>query len=76
MQALQQGLDLTVMRINDDNGIAMAEAIKLDQLGQQARIPHIFAGDIELLDKEQSRAEINELIKQSFRLSGLPKEIN
>ncbi len=76
LQALQQGLDLTVMRINDDNGIAMAEAIKLDQQGQQARIPHIFAGDIELLDKEQPRSEINQLIQQSFRLSGLPQAIN
>jgi len=77
LQALQQqGLDLTVMRINDDNGIAMAEAIKLDQMNQAARIPHIFAGDIELLDKGLSRSEINRLKQQAFRLSGLPEEID
>ncbi|WP_432472811.1 substrate-binding domain-containing protein [Amphritea sp. HPY] len=70
----QQGLDVTVMRINDDNGIAMAEAIKLDQLNQPERVPHIFAGDIELLDKSQSPAEIERLKQQAFRLSGLPKE--
>jgi len=77
LEALQQqGLDLTVMRINDDNGIAMAEAIKLDQGKQTARIPHIFAGDFELLDKGQSRSEINRLKQQAFRLSGLPEEID
>lgn len=75
LQALQQqGLDITVMRINDDNGIAMAEAIKLDLLKQTERIPHIFAGDIKLLEKGLSRSEINRLKQQSFRLSGLPEE--
>lgn len=76
LQALQQqGLDLTVMRINDDNGIAMAEAIKLDQQNQPQRIPHIFPGDIELLEKGLSRSKINRLQQQAFRLSGLPEEI-
>ena len=75
LQALQQqGLDITVMRINDDNGIAMAEAIKLDQQGLSVRIPHIFAGDIELLDKGLPRSKINRLKQQSFRLSGLPQD--
>lgn len=77
LQALQQqGLDITVMRINDDNGIAMAEAIKLDLQNQPERIPHIFAGDIELLHKGQSRSVINQLKQQAFRLSGLPEEID
>lgn len=76
LQALQQqGLDLTVMRINDDNGIAMAEAIKLDQQNQPQRIPHIFPGDIELLEKGLSRSKINRLQQHAFRLSGLPEEI-
>ena len=75
LEALTQGLDLTVMRINDDNGIAMAEAIKLDQLNQEARIPHIFSGDMELLDNRTSGAEIKRLKQQAFRLSGLPEDI-
>lgn len=70
----QQRLDVTVMRINDDNGIAMAEAIKLDLLNQPERVPHIFAGDIELLDKESSLAEINRLKQRAFRLSDLNKK--
>lgn len=69
-----QGLDITVMRINDDNGIAMAEAIKLDQQNQTARVPHIFAGDIKLLTKGYSFADIDQLKQQAFRLSGLPQD--
>jgi autoinducer 2-binding protein LuxP len=77
LQALQhQELDLTVMRINDDNGIAMAEAIKLDLLNQQELIPHIYSGDIELLTKEQPASKIIRLKQRSFRLSGLPQEID
>jgi len=77
LEALQQqGLDLTVMRINDDNGIAMAEAIKLDQQNQAARIPHIFAGKIVLLEKNQSPSQINRLKQQAFRLSGLPEDVD
>lgn len=72
----QQGLDITVMRINDDNGIAMAEAIKLDLQKQPQRIPHIFSGDIELLEKGLSRSKINRLKQQSFRLSGVPEAVN
>lgn len=74
MELQAQGLDVTVMRINDDNGIAMAEAIKLDQQSQTARIPHIFAGDIKLLTKGQLQADTNQLKQQSFRLSNLPLE--
>lgn len=77
LQALQQQeLDLTVMRINDDNGIAMAEAIKLDQLNLSQRIPHIFAGDIELLHKGASSSVIKQLQQKAFRLSGQPEEID
>lgn len=75
LKALKQGLDLTIMRINDDNGIAMAEAIKLDQLNQGARIPDIFSGDMALLDNRTSGSEINRLKQKAFRLSGLPGDI-
>ncbi|GGK55030.1 substrate-binding domain-containing protein [Amphritea balenae] len=72
----QKGLDVTVMRINDDNGIAMAEAIKLDQQSQSEHIPHIFSGDIKLLTKDQLQADINQLKRQAFRLSNIPLEAN
>lgn len=63
------GLDVTVMRINDDNGIAMAEAIKLDLEGKAKQVPHIFSGDIELLPSSTPNEKIEQLKKQSFRLS-------
>ncbi len=76
LQALQaHGLDLTVMRINDDNGIAMAEAIRLDLLQQPEQVPHIFAGDIELLHDGMALADVERLKQQAFRLSNLPLEI-
>lgn len=68
------GLDVTVMRMNDDNGVAMAEAIKLDIEGQGKSVPHIFAGDIRLLHNQTSAAELEALTKEAFRLSDLDKE--
>ncbi|MBV1788186.1 substrate-binding domain-containing protein [Marinobacterium sp. D7] len=68
----QKGLDVTVMRINDDNGIAMAEAIKLDLAGQPQQVPQVFSGDIKLLDSEMSAAQLEQLKQQAFRLSGMP----
>ncbi|MBY4678713.1 substrate-binding domain-containing protein [Marinobacterium arenosum] len=75
LRELQQDrLDVTVMRINDDNGIAMAEAIKLDLQDRPEQVPHIFAGDIKLLDSHWQPAQIQQLKQQAFRLSGLPPE--
>jgi len=68
------GLDVTVMRMNDDNGIAMAEAIKLDIEGKGASVPHIFAGDIKLLHNQTSATQISDLTKEAFRLSDQDKE--
>lgn len=66
----EKGLDVTVMRINDDNGIAMAEAIKLDLLQQPERVPQIFAGEIKLLPAEIPAEQLDQLIRRAFRLSG------
>ena len=70
LNVLSQGkLDVTVMRMNDDNGIAMAEAIKLDLDGKADQVPHIFAGDIRLLHSGTSTQEVSELKREAFRLS-------
>lgn len=72
LDVLNQGrLDVTVMRMNDDNGIAMAEAIRLDLDGKGDEVPHIFAGDIKLLHSDTSAQEISELKREAFRLSDL-----
>ncbi|MCV6591022.1 MAG: substrate-binding domain-containing protein [Marinobacterium sp.] len=64
-------LDVTVMRMNDDNGVAMAEAIAMDIDGDGNQVPHIFAGDIRLLHSSTSDAEIDQLKQQAFRFSDL-----
>lgn len=70
MEALQRDeLDLTVMRINDDNGIAMAEAIKMDLEGKEQDVPLIFSGEFAIVDKNTPQKRVNELLEQSFRYS-------
>ncbi|MDN3557417.1 substrate-binding domain-containing protein [Halomonas maura] len=63
------GLDVTALRLNDDNGIAMAEAIKLDLTGQARRVPDIFAGDIALITRDTSPEATARLERRAFRLS-------
>lgn len=60
-------LDVTVMRMNDDNGVAMAEAIKLDLLHQ--KVPLIYSGKFEIVDTSTSKEHIEELKKRAFRYS-------
>ncbi|MDO6526054.1 substrate-binding domain-containing protein [Motilimonas sp. 1_MG-2023] len=62
-------LDVTVMRMNDDNGVAMAEAIKLDLQGRAKLIPQVFSGDFKLVDKRIHPAKLEEYKKRAFRYS-------
>jgi len=72
IKALLAGkLDLTVMRMNDDSSVAIAEAIKLDISGQTNAVPHIYSGDIVLLNKETNIDEIEKLKQRAFRYSNL-----
>lgn len=70
-QLLKGKLDLTVMRINDDASVAMAEAIKLDIEGKTAQVPKIYSGDIVLLNQSTTLEEINSYKKKAFRYSDL-----
>lgn len=63
------GINLTVMRINDDNGVAMAEAIKYELENKSNLVPTIFSGEMVVIDKETSEAEIKKLKERSFRYS-------
>ncbi len=63
-------LDFTVMRMNDDNGIAMAEAIKLDIIGEDHKIPTVYSGDFVLVNQDTSLSELEDLKKRAFRYSG------
>jgi len=70
LQAIQDGmLDLTVMRINDDNGVAMAEAIRLDVEGNTAQVPLVFSGEFEVVEKGITKERLQALKERSFRYS-------
>ena len=70
LEALQQGaLDLTVMRMNDDNGVAMAEAIRLDIEGKRDQIPQVYSGDFVIIHQDTPAAELERLQAYAFRYS-------
>ncbi|MCA1981223.1 MAG: hypothetical protein LDL10_06770, partial [Calditerrivibrio sp.] len=64
---LNKQLDVTVMRMNDDNGVAMAEAIKLDIIGEE--VPTIFSGKLVLVEKDMKESQIQKLKERAFRYS-------
>ncbi len=73
LAAIEQGiLEVTVMRMNDDNGVAMAEAIRLGLLKEKDSIPTVFSGDFALITNTTSKQQLNVLEKQAFRYSGIP----
>ncbi|MFT6905150.1 MAG: autoinducer 2-binding protein LuxP [Oleiphilaceae bacterium] len=70
LQALAEGvLDVTVMRMNDDNGVAMAEAVKLVLEQKEDEVPVVYTGDFKLVTSRTKQAEIEQLIKHAFRYS-------
>ncbi len=70
LRAILDGeLDFTVMRMNDDNGVAMADAIALDVSGQANKVPTVYSGDMELVVKGMTREQIDNLSKRAFRYS-------
>lgn len=62
-------LDITVMRINDDNGVAMAEAIKLDIENKTSEVPTIFSGDFAVVKKGIKKDKLQWLKEKAFRYS-------
>ena len=71
LEAIEMGdLDFTVMRMNDDNGVAMAEAIKFDLAGEaNTRVPTVYSGGFRLVDSTMSRQELAKLRDYAFRYS-------
>ncbi|MDA0118455.1 autoinducer 2-binding periplasmic protein LuxP [Vibrio sp. T11.5] len=68
LEAIEKGdLDVTVMRMNDDTGIAMAEAIKWDLEGKD--VPHVYSGDFEVVTNADSSEKVNKLKQRAFRYS-------
>lgn len=68
IQELVNGnLKVVLMRMNDANGISMAEAIKRDLEGKP--VPLIFSGDFTILDESMSLDEIKRMESQAFQYS-------
>ncbi len=72
LSAIMAGdMDVTVMRINDDNGVAMAEAIRLDIEGRAHEVPQVFSGKFALVEKGIQPKRLFELKQSAFRYSGM-----
>ncbi|MFB9356368.1 substrate-binding domain-containing protein [Sneathiella chinensis] len=70
LAALEAGeLPFTVMRMNDDNGVAMAEAVFLDQTGRRAAVPLVYSGELVLVDQKSGSKRLMELKERAFRYS-------
>lgn len=68
LEAIEKGdLNVTAMRMNDDTGIAMAEAIKWDLEGRN--VPTVYSGDFELVTNKDSSIRIEKLKQRAFRYS-------
>lgn len=62
-------LAFSVMRMNDDNGVAMAEAISLDLQGKAEQVPTVFSGDIVKIDGNMTEGDLKALEARAFRYS-------
>jgi len=70
LEMVKEGsLDFTVMRMNDDNGVAIAEAVRMDITGRTDKIPQIFSGEFVMVTKDMPDTEIDTLIKKAMRYS-------
>ncbi|MFD2204230.1 substrate-binding domain-containing protein [Kiloniella antarctica] len=70
LSAIEKGLmDFTVMRMNDDNGVAMAEAIKSVLEGKEAHVPVVFSGDFRTVDQETTSERLLLWRSDAFRYS-------
>lgn len=65
----QKEMTVTVMRMNDDNGVAMAEAIRFDVTGQRQMIPQVFSGEFALIDQQTPPDEVKKFSDYAFRYS-------
>ncbi|MEQ8332037.1 substrate-binding domain-containing protein [Nisaea sp.] len=62
-------IDFTVMRMNDDNGIAMAEAVRMTMEGEMHNIPQVYSGAFSMVDQTTSDDMLETLIDRAFRYS-------
>ena len=61
----------TAMRMNDDAGVAMAEAISMDLQGLGQSVPTVYSGEFRLVTKDTSPEDVGEFQRRAFRYSGM-----
>ncbi len=72
LEAMRRGeLNATPMRMGDDVGAAVAEAVKFTMEGRGDELPQIFLGRITIANDEMSVEEIDALEQEAFRFSGV-----
>lgn len=72
LEALRLGEILaTPMRMGDDVGVAMAEAIRADVEGRDDDIPLVFLGRISIVDAEAGAEVIDAMEAEAFRYTGI-----
>jgi autoinducer 2-binding periplasmic protein LuxP len=67
---LDGNLHATVMRMQDDWGVALAEMIKFHLEDRVDEIPLAFSGENQLVDDTFTREDIDEILDYAFRYSG------
>ncbi|MCG5514522.1 MULTISPECIES: substrate-binding domain-containing protein [unclassified Ectothiorhodospira] len=73
LRAIQEGaLSATVMRLNDDAGVAMAEAVSLQVRGLGHDVPQIYSGGMQLVTRDTPPEALEQLMQRAFRYSGVP----
>jgi autoinducer 2-binding protein LuxP len=72
LDALVRGeLGFTPMRMADDLGVAMAEAIRYDVEGRAGELPVVFLGRMTIATGDLSEAEILAMRELAFRYTGV-----
>lgn len=72
LEALRLGeLLATPMRMGDDVGVAMAEAIRADIEGRAEDIPLVFLGRISVIDGNSGADVVDAMEREAFRYTGI-----
>lgn len=72
LEALRLGeLGATPMRMGDDVGVAMAEAIRFDREGRADELPLVFLGRISIVDANMDPETIDAMEEEAFRYTGI-----
>jgi autoinducer 2-binding periplasmic protein LuxP len=67
---LEGNLHATVMRMQDDWGVALAEIIKFHLEGRTDEVPLAISGEMQLVDDTFTQADIDAILEYAFRYSG------